>query len=337
MTDGIYTLANDVVYHQLVALLNSIEVNLGDRFPVWIIPYDDHLDKITAEINRRKNVTLLEDREILHPWEDFATQIWKIHPEALNLWQSKGIQGIYRLGMHRRFCAFDQHSPLSRFIFFDGDVLVLNRLDFIFQQLNRSDFVVYDFQHKHPAHVYNLRSERLFSLFPSERIQTEIFCAGCYASQKGLFPQQKRDWLLEQLKTGEAEILYPNAPDQSILNYMTMRSGVSTYNFALSLPPEQRTGCCVTSPHFQQRDNLLYDDKGTRLTYLHYIGIPARVFTRVCAGENLDFPYRDIFLHYRYLHEPEKKPQFTGKPKPYNQPPSLATKILSKLGLKSKS
>ena len=96
--------------------------------------------------------------------------------------------------------------------------------------------------------------------------------------KRGLFPQEKRDWLLEQLEDGEAEILYPNGPDQSILNYMTMRSGVSTYNFALNLPPEKRTGCCVTSPHFQQRDNLLYD-KGTRLTYLHYIGVSSRLFT----------------------------------------------------------
>ena len=130
MTDGIYTLANDVVYDQLVALLNSIEVNVGSHFPVWIIPYDHRLDKVTAEINRRKNVTMLEDKELLNRWEDFAAQIWKIHPEAFSLWQGKGIEGINRLGMHRRFSAFDEHSPLNRFIFFDGDVLVLNSTRF---------------------------------------------------------------------------------------------------------------------------------------------------------------------------------------------------------------
>jgi hypothetical protein len=38
MVNGIYTLANDVVYDQLVALLNSIEANVSPNIPVCIIP-----------------------------------------------------------------------------------------------------------------------------------------------------------------------------------------------------------------------------------------------------------------------------------------------------------
>jgi hypothetical protein len=83
------------------------------------------------------------------------------------------------------------------------------------------------------------------------------------------------------------------------------------------LPKEERTGCCVTSPHFQALDNILYN-QGKRLTYLHYIGLSSSLFTRLCSGENLDFPYRDIFLHYRYLYEPSQRPIFTGSPKPYS-------------------
>ncbi|WP_369816753.1 hypothetical protein A5482_012950 [Cyanobacterium sp. IPPAS B-1200] len=101
-----------------------------------------------------------------------------------------------------------------------------------------------------------------------------------------------------------------------------MMSNINKCNLALELPPEQKTGNTVTSPHFENKNNVLYD-KGVRLTYLHYIGVPSSVFTRVCAGENLEFPYRDIFLYYRYLHEPEKMPKFVGKPKPYNPPPNF--------------
>ncbi len=54
--DGIYTLANDVVYDQLVALLNSIEVNVGWDMPVCVIAYDDRLDKVRSEIEKRKNI-----------------------------------------------------------------------------------------------------------------------------------------------------------------------------------------------------------------------------------------------------------------------------------------
>jgi hypothetical protein len=76
---------------------------------------------------------------------------------------------------------------------------------------------------------------------------------------------------------------------------------------------------------------VLYD-KQSRLTYLHYIGLSSKLFTRVCAGENIGFPYRDIFLHYRYLNQSER-PIFTTKPKAYNAPPSFATRVLRKLGI----
>ena len=48
MTEGIYILANDVVFDQLVALLNSLEVNAGKNYPVSIIPYDDRLERVES-------------------------------------------------------------------------------------------------------------------------------------------------------------------------------------------------------------------------------------------------------------------------------------------------
>jgi hypothetical protein len=330
MTDGIYILANDVVYEQLVALLNSIEVNAGRNYPVCIIPYDDRLEQVKSEIKNRSNVELFDDTAVIASWEDFATQVWQAHPNAFKIWQEKGISGVYRLGMHRRFCVFD--GPFEKFIYLDADTLVLNSLDYIFQQLNKNDFVVYDFQYKDPAHVFDVKSEKLFSIFPQSRINNEIFCAGMYASKKGIFNEERQNYLLSKLQLGEAEILYKNAPDQTILNYMVMRLSISTYNFALHLSPSEITGCCVTSLHFKEHNHTLYD-QGNRLTYLHYIGLSSQIFTHLGAGENIDFPYRETFLHYRYLHEPDKRPRFRGKSKAYNARPSLATRVLKRLGL----
>ena len=62
---GIYTLANDVVYDQLVALLNSIEVNISPDIPVCVIPYDERLNQVKLEVNSRKNVTLFDNWELL--------------------------------------------------------------------------------------------------------------------------------------------------------------------------------------------------------------------------------------------------------------------------------
>lgn len=332
MTNGIYTVANDVVFDQLVALLNSIEVNVGTNTPVCVIAYDNNTEKVQADIERRNNVQFLDNPEIFAPWEEFSYEAWKGHPNALSMWAEKGVKGVNRIGMNRRYCGFDPQAPFEKFMYFDADILVLNSVEYIFDQLDRDDFVVYDFQYKDPSHIFNLESPKLFDVFPESRIKSEIFCAGFYAGKRGLFSESQRDFLVEKLNSGEGGILYTSAPNQSLLNYMKMRLDIPVYNFGLDLPPEKRTGCSVTSPHFEERDNVLYD-KGERLTYLHYIGVSSKRFARLCQGENLDLPYRDIFLHYRYLHEPDKRPKFTGKPEPYNPPVNIMTKIFKKLGL----
>ena len=329
--EGICTLANDRVYDQLVALLNSIEVNAGKALPVCVYPYDDNTERIKAEIAQRPKVQLFDNQEIIERWDNFAKSAWEPHPTAKERWLKAGSKGYHRFGTHRRYCAFD--GPFDRFIYMDGDTLLMSPLDRVFAQLDNYDCVVYDFQHKDITHVYEVTSSKLLEIFPQERLNQEIFCSGFYGSKKGLFDGERRNWLIEQLRAGEAEIVYPMAVDQPLLNYMMMRSNFSIYNLALQLPKEERTGCCVTSPHFQALDNILYD-QGKRLTYLHYIGLSSSLFTRLCSGENLDFPYRDIFLHYRYLYEPSQRPIFTDSPKPYQPPtPTFWQKVTRKLGL----
>lgn len=327
--DGICTLANDVVYDQLLALLNSLEANLATPLPVCVYPYDENTEKIAAEIAKRPNVCLYNDRDSLEKWDNFVREIWDLHPTANQRWRKIGSNNYHRIGTHRRYCAFD--APFERFLYMDADTLLMSSVEDIFCQLATHQCVVYDFQYKDPSHVYELNSTKLKEVFSYSRINSEIFCSGFYASKKGLFEEQQRNWLLACLKE-EAEVLYPMAPDQTIVNYMMMRSDYSIYNFAFQLPKSKRTGCCVTSSHFQVRDSILYDGENP-LTYLHYIGLRSHLFSRVCAGENIDFPYRDIFLHYRFLHEPEKRPKFTDKPKPYNPPKSFPQRVLKKFGL----
>lgn len=335
MTHGIYTLANDVVYDQLVAFLNSVEANAGRDVPVCVIAYNDQVEKVRAEISTRKSVTLLENSDLFTRWEDFSFRVWQTHPTALQTWKAQGVQTkFYRVGENHRYCAFDADSPFDKFIYMDADTLLLGPVDFVFDRLDQTDFAIYDFQYKDPSHIYNLQSPKLFEVFARDRIETEIFCSGFYGARRGLLTEEQRDWAIAQLQAGDAEILYPSAPNQSVLNYMVMKLGLTVYNFGLHLPKDQRTGNSVTSPHFEPRDNVLYD-KGNRLTYLHYIGLSSKLFAKLCAGENIDFPYRDLFLHYRYLHEPEKRPKLAGKGKPYNAPPSLKQRVFKKLGLKS--
>ncbi|MBD3881087.1 sugar transferase [Phormidium tenue FACHB-886] len=327
--NGICTLANDQVYDQLVALLNSIEAQMGADLPVCIYPYDDKTERIAAEIAKRPNVQLYEDRASIQHWDQFVRAIWDVHPTARQRWGNVDSSFYYRVGTHRRLCAFD--APFDRFLYMDADTLLLNSVDSIFNQLDTQDWITYDFQFKDLSHVYE-DSPRLRQIFSDAELQSQIFCSGFYAAKRNLFDLAQQNWLLSELKAGDAATLYPMAPDQTVLNYMVMKSGIFNFNLALELPPDQRTGCCVTSPNFTVQDNLLFD-RNTRLTYLHFIGLSSSLFTRLCAGENLDFSYRDLFLHYRYLHEPQNRPRFSGTPRPSTAPPSLPTRLLRKLKL----
>jgi hypothetical protein len=333
--DGICTLANDRVYDQLVALLNSIEAIAGAEMPVCIYPYDDNVDQIAAEIAHRPHVTLYNDHDSIQRWDRFVRDIWDAHPTARQRWQATGDTAPYhRVGTHRRYCAFD--GPFDQFIYMDADTLLMNDVTFIFNQLHTYDWVVYDFQFKDPTHVYDVKSPKLKTVFSPKRIKSEIFCSGFYASKRNLFDLEKREWLLSQLREGEAEILYPMAPDQTILNYMVMRSEIPVYNFALELSAREKTGCCVTSPHFRERDHILYD-RGKRLTYLHYIGISSRQFAKLCKGKNVRIKYQDLFLYYRYLQQPDQRPVLVADQEASRLRlfPDLAQTVLRKIGLTS--
>ncbi|TVQ07383.1 MAG: sugar transferase [Leptolyngbya sp. DLM2.Bin27] len=307
--NGICTLGNDRVYDQIVALINSIEAFAGPEMPVCIYPYDDQVKRLRQFVQTRPQVTIYDNATSIQRWDNWVEQIWATHPTARQRWDAVGSTGVHRMGTHRRYCAFD--GPFDRFIYMDADTLLLGDPAPIFGQLEAYDWVTYDFQHKDLSHVYDVDSPWLEKLFSAEQLRRQVFCSGFYASRRGLFDPDRGQEILDWLKAGEAAVLYPMAPDQTILNYLVMRRGVNSCNLALTLPLEQRTGNSVTSSHFTVKNHRIYD-KGVPLLYLHYIGLSAKLFTRLCNGENVDFPYRDVFLHYRYCHDPASRPTWVG-------------------------
>lgn len=324
MKEGIYTLANDVVYDQLVALLNSIEANAGREISVCIIPYDKQINKVQKEIAARENVTLFEDTESIASWENFATQAWKSHSTAEEIWSAKGISGIYRLPRYRKYCCFD--GSFDKFIFFDADTLLMQPLDYVYQSLNQYDWVVNDFQHKSAiGYIFDCPQDELLAIFSPEVIKSQIFCSGWFASHKGMFDSSHRELLLKYLNSGEADIMAWRDSDQTLLNYMVWRSGISFYNFAYH---GETTGNHCSS-EFEIINNVLYD-RGKRLTYIHYMSVPAAKFNRLCQGEDLDIPYRDLFLHYRYLKSPQERPQTLITPNPFVRSQRISKKFLDR-------
>ncbi|MBE9185740.1 sugar transferase [Microcoleus sp. LEGE 07076] len=305
MRKGIYILGNDVVFDHLVALLNSLEVNGAQDIPVCIIPYDDNLKKVRSHISSLHNVTLFDNTDSIDFWEDFATQAWTSHKKAQQVWQAKGWRQVHCLGMHRKFCCFD--GTFDKFVYFDADTLLMGSLDAIYHKLDEFNWVANDFQYKSDLnYVFDLSSEKLAEVFQIENLESQIFCAGWFASKKGILNRHNSAELLKKLTSGEAEILSLRGTDQPLFNYSVARSAISFYNFAY------HQAARVTGNHWSSQfdviDYVLYD-KGRRLTYLHYMSISAAKFTRLCAGEDVEIPYREVFLHYRYLNSPEKLPK----------------------------
>lgn len=306
--NGICTLANDVVFDQAVALINSIERNAGKDMPICIYPYDDRLDRIRKFVAERPQVCLFEDQRIIYRWDNWVKQIW--HQYAAVTQQSKHHgRPIHRMGTHRRLCAFE--GPFDRFLYMDADTLLLDSPQLVFDYLETVDWVAYDFQHRDLSHVFNLNSPQLLQLFSPEQLQQRTFCSGFYGAKREAITQASMEFLLKQLAQGEAEILYPYAPDQTILNYLVLRSSLNVVNLVFALPNQELTGNSVTSSHFQEESYSVFD-KGVKLMYLHYVGITAGFFAHLCHGKNIDIPYRNVFLNYRYLYSPTSRKRYQG-------------------------
>ncbi|MBD2193956.1 MULTISPECIES: Npun_R2821/Npun_R2822 family protein [Calothrix] len=324
MIDGIYTLANDVVYDQLVALLNSIEANAGKNIPICVIPYNEQLDKVKAEIATRENVTLFADYASINYWDNFATQVWKNYPRAQKTWREWGLAELYRLPMHRKLCALD--GNFDKFIYFDADTLLMSPIDYIYVKLNQYDWVTNDFQYKSELkYIFDGAPDLIKQVLPAEKLPSHIFCAGWFAAKKQIFSADLLTTLLDKLQSGEADVMALGGPDQSLFNYMVLKSDIAYYNFAYD-DYENTTGNHWIS-QFDVQDYVLYD-KGRRLTYLHYMSIGASAFTKLCAGEDVDIPYRDVFLHYRYLKSPEQRPQKFIRPNMLIQMQNLTSSFI---------
>lgn len=309
MTIGIYTLANDTVYDQLVALLNSIEVNIGTDIPVCIIPYNEQLDLVKQEVNSRTNVTIFDNSESIRRWEKFAHEVWAVHPGAKasklsrNWWSSGHLQ--------RKMCAFD--GVFEKFVFCDADSLVMKSFDGVFEKLDIYSFVFDDWIHtknrvKVPLNIPLLEEANLFT---EKEIRPRLHCSDFFGSKRGLFTADDltkyKKFLIQE---GEVEWLTAWWDDAHLFNYLTFKSNLPLFNFTRSENGEERTGNCAIADPFVNIDNVLYNKEGLKPIHrLHYMNYPAIHFTRLCSGEDVDIRYREEFLHYRFLKQPENKPQ----------------------------
>lgn len=315
---GIYTLANDVVYDQLVALLNSIEANVSPDIPVCVIPFNESIELVSREIAARPNVTLFDNWAAIQRWENFADTVWAAHPEAQ---KRKPGSAPWGKGHHRRLAAFD--GPFDRFVFYDGDSLAMKPLDGVFAKLDEFDFVFDDWEHgkAEPVTALNIRLIEQTGLYREADIRPKLHCSSFFGSKKGMFAPEELERLQKLLVPG-GEVAWVRRwwDDAFLFCYLTLRCDRPLFNFTLSPNGNERTGNCADADPFVNINNVLYNEDGLKPIHrLHYMNYASEKFTRLSRGEDVDIRYKNEFLYYRFLKEPEKRPQQL-------KPPTLAAK-----------
>ena len=302
---GIYTLANDVVFDQLVALLNSIEKNVSTDVPICVIPFDNNLEKVKQEIEQRDNVSLFNDQESIKRWENFATEIWSKHPKAN---QTKQFWGK---GHHHRFAAFD--GEFDKFVFYDADSLAMKPLDKMFDKLNYYDFVFDDWEHRKPKETSALNISLIeeSGLFKEEQIRPKLHCSSLFGSKKGIFNEEELGKLKDKLINDNEITWIPRWWDDAFLfNYLTLRCDRPLYNFTLSEDAQDRTGNCADADPFVNVENVLYNEQGLKPIHrIHYMNYSSADFASLTQGYDTNIRYQEEFLYYRFFKNPEQKPK----------------------------
>lgn len=307
---GIYTLANDVVYDQLVALLNSIESNVSPDLPICIIPYDERLDKVKQELKNRPNVTIFDNQESIERWENFADEVWSAHSRAN---ESKMTRPRWYKGhLQRKFVAFD--GEFDEFVFYEADNLAMKPVDGVFNKLQKYDFVFDDWEHRKetPFAALNIPLIEESTSYQESDIRPTIHDASFFASKKGFFSPNELESLKEKLIL-QKEVEWINKigwwDDVFLFNYLTFRCDRPIYNFTLSPNGQDRTGNCADTDPFVEMNNILYNEQGLKPIHrIHYMNYSSKDFARLCEGEDADIRYKDIFLYYRFMKQPELKP-----------------------------
>jgi hypothetical protein len=308
---GIYTLANDAVFDQLVALLNSIEKNVSPEIPICIIPYNQQLNLVKQEIKSRKNVTLFENYDAIQMWDDFVNQVWEAHPRAKDSKLTR--PGWYKGFVHRKFAAFN--GDFEKFVFFDADSLAMKPIDDVYEKLDKYDLIFNDWEHAKPRAVTEVNLdliEKVTQLSESD-LRPKLHCDSFFGSKRKLFDSEELDVFKKGLiEKQEIEWIKGSSwwSSSSLFTYMTLHDNISMFNFTLSSNSQEKTGNCANADSFVNINNVLYNQDGLKPIHrIHYMSYSSSDFARLCNGEDVNIPYQQEFLYYRFLKQPEQRPK----------------------------
>ncbi len=281
MERGIYITANDKVMDHAIACLNSLRLH-DPYIPITLIPYDDNYHSIAQVLQRDYSVDLFPDLDFIDRF-------------------SKNLQEIFGTDFFARPNQFRKQAcwfgPYEKFLYIDTDVIVFTQLSKALDYLDKYDFLCNDYQHK--GGIKNVFSPKLEAdrVFTEAELQ-DVFNGGFWASKKGLMTEDRLyDIFHECAQHPDYFDFSQKTSDQPIINYMVLKCLPKRLN--LVRLEGKGPGNWAGMPHFEYDGMSLFDPKaGKPLDYLHWAGI------RIAPG----CPYWDLWVHYRYLNDPNGIP-----------------------------
>lgn len=271
MNRGIYIVANDKVLESAIALLNSIRL-YNRQVPIFLIPFDDNYQQVAAALGRLHDVQLFPNLGFV---EQFTREIDQMFDRNFLALPNK----------MRKLVAW--FGPLDEFLYIDTDIIVFEDIAANLDKLSEVDFFCCDYHH------LSEKLRNVFSpivkeqhIFTDSELQ-DVFNSGFWASKKGIISEsQMYEVLRECSQHREYFDFAQNVTDQPILNYLILKLIPKRCNLVKASDTEP--GSWAGSKHFQEIDDVLYD-KGKRLKYIHWAGIPIK------SGS----PYWELWKHYR--------------------------------------
>jgi hypothetical protein len=309
MPKGIYTLANDNLYDQVIALVNSIRRNYDRQIPICIIPYDDKVNKLKS-LNLEQ-VCLFENEDSIKKWQIFASEVWS--HECFS--DRKKTAWYHNSSTIRKLCSFD--GPFDKFIYIDSDALVMSSLEDCFNKLTEYDCVFDDWEHNKEQTFLSLDLINQKYQFSEKDVRRHCHSSDFFASKSTLINAQLLDELKFNLLKDE-EIRFINNrgwwDEVYLFSYITFKLNCKVFNYTLSIDPNDRTGNIAGVDPFVDKDHILFNKEGLKSIHrIHYMGYKSELFKRLCEGEDTNIPHQETFLYYRFMNEPDKLPTHLKK------------------------
>jgi hypothetical protein len=272
---GVYFLANNTVFEQVVAFLRSFRTH-NPEIPLCLIPFDANFDKVSA-LSEAYSFSVYDNAAMLASCDAISE---KFHG--------------FVLGTYRKLVAWE--GDFDSFIYIDIDTVVIQSIDFAFDYLEHGDYVA-----SH-SNLENIRrfvwKDNVYDTNLLTRAQIDYSTnTGFFVSRRGMLPMKhcvaKAKWALELKDCMELDCM-----EQPFLNYLVVTSGY-VYTSLLQLlmvglAPKVPLEWWAGTPGGQVVGGKLYDPKGAGVFLVHWAGLWKR-----SAGSSAATPYKELWDFYR--------------------------------------